>query len=153
MSMWVYHLKKMRKNWGSPCWLRSGRPKFKLPSKLRKIIKDTKRYGVKGILVFTITCTSKFERSTGSESERVDALGLRTVEVITCMITRDFSVISMTSQASLSLSTSHQKSLTHNIGSASALPIISWQKAKSTRNCGARLRLAPIYRSTVRLPV
>ena len=45
---------------------------------------------------------SRFERSTGSE--RVDALGLRTVEVIICMITRDFSVISMTSQASLSLS-------------------------------------------------
>ena len=37
-------------------------------------------------------------------SERVDALGLRAVEVIICMITRDFSVISMTSQASLSLS-------------------------------------------------
>ena len=70
-----------------------------------------------------ITCTSKFERSTGSE--RVDALGLRAVEVIICMITRDFSVISMTSQASLSLSLSlSQKSLTHNIGSASALPII-----------------------------
>ena len=53
-----------------------------------------------------ITCTSKFERSTGSE--RVDALtlGLRAVEVIICMITRDFSVISMTSQASLSLSLS-----------------------------------------------
>ena len=50
------------------------------------------------------TCTSKFERSTGSESERVDALGQRAVEVIICMITRDFSVISMTSQASLSLS-------------------------------------------------
>ena len=65
----------------------------------------------------------------GSESERVDALGLRAVEVIICMITRDFSVISMTSQASLSLSLSLslsqlQKSLTHNIGSASALPII-----------------------------
>ena len=56
------------------------------------------------LLVFT--CTSKFERSTrtGSESERVAALGLRAVEVIICMITRDFSVISMTSQASLSLS-------------------------------------------------
>ena len=54
------------------------------------------------LLVFT--CTLKFERSTGSESERVEALGLRAVEVIICMITRDFSVISMTSQASLSLS-------------------------------------------------
>ena len=40
---------KCEKNWGSPCWLRSGRPKCKLPSKLRKIIKDTKRYGVKGM--------------------------------------------------------------------------------------------------------
>ena len=42
-------LEKMRKNGGSPCWLLSGRPKCKLPSKLRKITKDTKRYGVKGI--------------------------------------------------------------------------------------------------------
>ena len=41
-----------------------------------------------------------------SESERVGALSLRAVEVIICMITRDFSVISMTSQASLSLSLS-----------------------------------------------
>ena len=49
MSLWVYHLKKCEKNWGSPCWLLSGRPKCKLPSKLRKIMKDTKRYGVKGI--------------------------------------------------------------------------------------------------------
>ena len=49
MSIWVYHLKKCEKNWGSPCWLLSGRPKCKLPSKLRKIMKDTKRYGVKGI--------------------------------------------------------------------------------------------------------
>ena len=52
-----------------------------------------------------------------SESERVDALDLRAVEVIICMITRDFSVISMTSQASLSLSLSAlplTKSLTHN---------------------------------------
>ena len=43
-------------------------------------------------------------RLSDSESERGDALGLRAVEVIICMITRDFSVISMTSQASLSLS-------------------------------------------------
>ena len=49
MSIWVYHLKKCEKNWGSPCWFRSGRPKCKLPSKLRKIIQDTKRYGVKGM--------------------------------------------------------------------------------------------------------
>ena len=71
-----------------------------------------------------------FEHSTaGAGSERVDAyayaFGQRAVEVIICMITRDFSVISMTSQASLSLSLYYsQKSLTHNIGSASALPII-----------------------------
>ena len=46
-----------------------------------------------------------FEHSqTGSE--RVDAWGQRAVEVIICMLTRDFSVISMTSQASLSLSLS-----------------------------------------------
>ena len=45
-----------------------------------------------------------FEHSTGSE--RVDAKGRRAVEVIICMITRDFRVISMTSQASLSLSLS-----------------------------------------------
>ena len=60
------------------------------------------------LLVFT--CTSKFERSTGSEC--VDVLGLRAVEVIICMITRDFSVISMTSQASLSLSLSLSLPLT-----------------------------------------
>ena len=63
-------------------------------------------------------------RQAQKKTERVDALGLRAVEVIICMITRDFSVISMTSQASLSLSLYFsQKSLTHNIGSASALPI------------------------------
>ena len=39
-----------------------------------------------------------------AQTERVDALVLRSVEVIICMIIRDFSVISMTSQASLSLS-------------------------------------------------
>ena len=49
MSVWVYHLKKCEKNWGSPCWLRSGRPKCKLPSQLRKIVKATKRYGVKAM--------------------------------------------------------------------------------------------------------
>ena len=50
-----------------------------------------------------------FEHSTAAGSERVEglaSLGLRAVEVIICMITRDFSVISMTSQASLSLSLS-----------------------------------------------
>ena len=40
---------KILKKLGSPCLLRSARPKCKLPSKLRKIIKDTKRYGVKGM--------------------------------------------------------------------------------------------------------
>ena len=49
MSIWVYHLKKCEKNWGSPCWLWSGRPNCKLPSKLRKIVKATKRYGVKAM--------------------------------------------------------------------------------------------------------
>ena len=38
-------------------------------------------------------CLIVHEHSTGSE--RVDALGLRAVEVIICMITRDFSVISI----------------------------------------------------------
>ena len=56
----------------------------------------------------------------------------RAVEVIICMITRDFSVISIdvtgVSLSSLSLSLSlslyySQKSLTHNIGNASAFPI------------------------------
>ena len=70
-----------------------------------------------------------------SESERADALGLRDVEVIICMITCDFSVISIdVTGVSLSLYYYYhyyyyyyyysQKSLTHNIGSASALPII-----------------------------
>ena len=49
MSIWVYHLKKYEKNWGSPCWLRSGRPKCKLPSQMRKIVKATKRHGVKAM--------------------------------------------------------------------------------------------------------
>ena len=68
-----------------------------------------------------LTCTSKFEHS-----ERVDALGLRAVEVIICMITRDHQRdINDVTGVSLSLSLSlSQKSLTHNIGSASALPII-----------------------------
>ena len=96
------------------------------------------------LLVFT--CTSKFERSTctGSESERVDALGRRAVEVIICMITRDFSVISMTSQASLSLSLSlslSQKSLTHNIGSASALPIIFYYSGTLKKTCMKKMHL------------
>ena len=63
------------------------------------------------------------------QSELVDALGIRAVEVIICMITRDFSVIlNDITGVSLSLSLSlyySQKSLTHNIGSASALPIIT----------------------------
>ena len=73
------------------------------------------------------TSLHALKHSTGSE--RVDALGRRAVEVIICMITRDFSVISNDVKGvslSLSLSLSlplSQKSLTHNIGSASALPI------------------------------
>ena len=47
------------------------------------------------------------------------------------MVTRDFSVISMTSQASLFLSLYYsQKSLTHNIRSASALPIIRTERER-----------------------
>ena len=70
------------------------------------------------------TSLHALKHSTGSE--RVDALGRRAVEVIICIITRDFSVISNdVTGVSLSLSLSlSQKSLTHNIGSASALPII-----------------------------
>ena len=51
------------------------------------------------------------EHSTGSE--RVDALGRRAVEVIICMITRDFSVISNdVTGVSLSLSLSLSLPLT-----------------------------------------
>ena len=64
------------------------------------------------LLVFT--CTSKFERWTSSE--RVDALGLRAVEVIICMITRDFSVISMMSQ-----------SVSHNIPLPTSLVCYKWR--------------------------
>ena len=39
-----------------------------------------------------------------TDTDRVDASGVWAVEVIICMITRDFSVISMTSQAFFSLS-------------------------------------------------
>ena len=60
----------------------------------------------------------------------------RAVEVIICMITRDFSVISIdVTGVSLSLSLSlslyyySQKSLTHNIGNASAFPIIMSTKS------------------------
>ena len=83
------------------------------------------------------------EHSTGSE--RVDALGRRAVEVIICMITRDFSVISNdVTGVSLSLSLS-QKSLTHNIGSASALPIII-SKTKKLGFCKVtNFRPAPIF--------
>ena len=54
-------------------------------------------------------------------SEAVSAVRRRTraVEVIMCMITREFSLTSMALQACLSLSiylsTTHEKSLTHNI--------------------------------------
>ena len=48
MSIWVYHLKKCEKNWGSLCWLRSGRPKCKLPSQLRKIVKAHEKVWCEG---------------------------------------------------------------------------------------------------------
>ena len=73
------------------------------------------------------SCRLKTRRRVGSAR--------RAVEVIICMITRDLSVISMTSQASLSLSLYYsQKSLTHNIGSASALPIITLLKGAFNTN-------------------
>ena len=58
----------------------------------------------------------------------------RAVEVIICMITRDFSVISIdVTGVSLSLSLYYysQKSLTHNIGNASAFPIITHAHLRS----------------------
>ena len=70
------------------------------------------------------------EHSTGSAKLLVfyASRSRRAVEVIICMITRDFSVISIdVTGVSLSLSLSlyySQKSLTHNIGNASAFPII-----------------------------
>ena len=90
------------------------------------------------------------EHSTGSE--RVDALG-RAVEAIICMITRDFSVISIdVTGVSLSLSLSlslSQKSLTHNIGSASALPIITLE----TRPAGGVNRPDSVLAKVGKLPV
>ena len=107
--------------WSTAVW--PANAKLPLPHRRSSITRPCCSIERSSAKLLVFTCTSKFERSTGSESEHVDALGLRAVEVIICMITRDFSVISMTSQASLSLCLS-QKSLTHNIGSASALPII-----------------------------
>ena len=86
------------------------------------------------------TSLHALKHSTGSE--RVDALGRRAVEVIICMITRDFSVISndVTGVSlSLSLSLLSQKSLTHNIGSASALPIINCSFRFSAWNPNTKL--------------
>ena len=40
---------KMQNQLGSPCWLRSGRRKCKLPSQLRKIVKATMWYSVKAM--------------------------------------------------------------------------------------------------------
>ena len=58
------------------------------------------------------TCEFTLEHSTGSE--RVDAWGRRAVELIICMITRDFSVISIdVTGVSLSLSLSLSTSTTH----------------------------------------
>ena len=110
--------------WSTAVW--PANAKLPLPHRRSSITRPCCSIERSSAQLLVFTCTSKFERSTGSsESDAVDALGLCAVEVIICMITRDFSVISMTSQASLSLSLSlSQKSLTHNIGSASALPII-----------------------------
>ena len=78
--------------------------------------------------------------STGSE--RVDAFGLRVVEVIICMIIRDSAWYRLTSQASLSFSLYYsQESLTHNIGSASAPPIIRKQKKKHEMLTNIRLKV------------
>ena len=90
--------------------------------------------------------STSLKHSTGSESERVDALGRRAVEVIICMITRDFSVISNdVTGVSLSLSLSlSQKSLTHNIGSASALPIISSTVTRPPSSIYARVNCSVI---------
>ena len=71
--------------------------------------------------------------------------GQRADLVIICMITCDFSLISMTSQASLSLYYS-QKSLMHNTGSASVLPIIREQWTKMS--FGSRSLHARIYPSS-----
>ena len=72
------------------------------------------------LLVFTMSCTSKFERSTGSDvgSTRRRGNHMHDHSRFQCDI-NDVTGVSL----SLSLSLS-QKSLTHNIGSASALPII-----------------------------
>ena len=68
MCIWIYHLKKCKKNWGSPCWLRSGRPKCKLSSQLRKIVKTTKWYGVKAM---NLSARSNILRSIINALERI----------------------------------------------------------------------------------
>ena len=88
--------------WSTAVWLANA--KLPLPHRRSSITRSCCSIERSSAKLLVFTCTSKFERSTGSESVRVDALGLRAVEIIICMITRDFSVISMTSQASLSLS-------------------------------------------------
>ena len=109
--------------WSTAVW--PANAKLPLPHRRSSITRPCCSIERSSAKLRVFTCPLKFERSTGSE--RVNALGPRAVEVIICMITRDFSVISMTAQASLSLYLS-QKSLTHNIGSASALPIM-WVNA------------------------
>ena len=51
MSIWVYHLIKCEKTGGHHVglYIRSGRPKCKLPSQMRNIVKATKWYGVKSM--------------------------------------------------------------------------------------------------------
>ena len=117
--------------WSTAVW--PANAKLPLPHRRSSITRPCCSIERSSAKLLVFTCTSKFELSTGSESERVDALGLRAVEVIICMITRDFSVISMWRHRRLSLSLYvSQKSLTHNIGSASALPIMYSQTRASS---------------------
>ena len=77
------------------------------------------------LLVFTMSCTSKFERWTGSDVGSTRRRGNHMHDH--SRFQRDINDVT---GVSLSLSLS-QKSLTHNIGSASALPIMlymRWQK-------------------------
>ena len=87
--------------WSTAVW--PANAKLPLPHRRSSITRPCCSIERSSAKLLVFTCTSKFERSTGSESERVYALGLRVVEVIIFMITSDFSVISITSQASLSL--------------------------------------------------
>ena len=68
-------------------------------------------------------------------TERVDALGLRAVEVIICMITRD-SACYQWRHRRLSLSTTHEshcRTILYYIGSASYIYLSPWGKLKTFR--------------------